>query len=906
MGRFMLFLALAVLFQPACAQEWPTFRGGLARTGASAAHSEADIRYFTAIWDFQTGGPVRSSPSVADINGDGVSEVVFGSDDGRVYALDYRGQLLWSFGAGGPVRSSPTLEDVDGDGLRDVAFGSDDGNLYVLDRWGRRIWNFSTGGPVRSSPAVAGLDKVPGNEVVFGSFDGKIYSLSPRGGLNWAYETAESISSSPAVYDVDGDREAEVVIGSGDNLVYVLKYPPYKLWSYLTDGDVESAPAVDRSGKVVVGSGDGKVYRLEITSKGTAQTRRVRKAGGWVSETISISGLAPLWNFSTAGPVVGGAAVGDMIGPGTYGVVAAGGNTLYFINSDGTKNDSYTFSKPVASSPALADLDGDNVTDAVFGCDDGGVYVIDHPGVRRFSYMTEGFVRSSPAVADLTGDGALEFVVGSDDGRVYAFGDAKRRDIGIGTGLFRQAMMAKDVGDYERTLKYLGEARSVFLRANHSEGEAQCERAAMSLDADRLLHGANVLFVAGNISSAEELMGEAASIYAAANDSKGSGASELLYMRIEAGKYVLEARYYLDRGESLNATAYLEAARLFYRSLNDTEGLALVDNLSASGGGDGKAQTYMDDGSKALVEGRLDTAMMLFGFAKLAYEMSGDSEAAGRAEALIAAATAAKGDAAYNISMRLFLARDYGNASKAAGDAEGYYRNASSERAASALELRYRALRLAEASRMYAEAQKYQAGAYFKRAAEYASSAAALYNSSGDYAGFRQSTRLYDRAREDDASSSNSGTPWLFAFIVSGFILLVVWLIKRGRDSLVQERNIWKPVEPGTFSRKPGGDALHGRPPSRAAPEDIPIPDDAGRPGLRRRIQLIPRKPSEGLAGEPGKAKQSEAENVGRRAETSGLGSLKAKAEALLGLRRQKHKVKLVPKSGVGGKDGDV
>ena len=70
---------------------------------------------------------------VGDLDGDGYPEIVFGSDDDHVYAVDNRGSLLWRYETGGNVRATPTIADVDGDGSLDVAVGSDDRSLYVLD-----------------------------------------------------------------------------------------------------------------------------------------------------------------------------------------------------------------------------------------------------------------------------------------------------------------------------------------------------------------------------------------------------------------------------------------------------------------------------------------------------------------------------------------------------------------------------------------------------------------------------------------------------------------------------------------------------------------------------------------------------------------------------------------------------
>src|SRR5262249_8256304 len=75
----------------------------------------------TPLWSAATGGPVSSSPAVADDVG------YVGSDDGNLYAFDTSGGPLWAAGTGGAVAASPPV--VNGV----VYVGSDDGNLYAFD-----------------------------------------------------------------------------------------------------------------------------------------------------------------------------------------------------------------------------------------------------------------------------------------------------------------------------------------------------------------------------------------------------------------------------------------------------------------------------------------------------------------------------------------------------------------------------------------------------------------------------------------------------------------------------------------------------------------------------------------------------------------------------------------------------
>ena len=81
-----------------------------------------DLTTREKVWEFETGGVVRSSPAKA-------GPVIYaGSDDGSLYAVDAAtGALRWQYETGGPVTSSPAV--IDGV----VYFGSHDGNIYAIE-----------------------------------------------------------------------------------------------------------------------------------------------------------------------------------------------------------------------------------------------------------------------------------------------------------------------------------------------------------------------------------------------------------------------------------------------------------------------------------------------------------------------------------------------------------------------------------------------------------------------------------------------------------------------------------------------------------------------------------------------------------------------------------------------------
>jgi hypothetical protein len=59
-------------------------------------------------------------------------EILFGAADGVYYCLNFNGSVRWTFTCKDTAFSNPVVADLDGDGSLEVLFGSLDG-LYCLD-----------------------------------------------------------------------------------------------------------------------------------------------------------------------------------------------------------------------------------------------------------------------------------------------------------------------------------------------------------------------------------------------------------------------------------------------------------------------------------------------------------------------------------------------------------------------------------------------------------------------------------------------------------------------------------------------------------------------------------------------------------------------------------------------------
>jgi hypothetical protein len=82
-------------------------------------------------------GNITSGAVIGDTDGRPGNEVVFGTESGKVVAVDATGKAVWSWKAGGPVETTPTMLDLDDDGLNEILVASQDGLLTALDTAGK-------------------------------------------------------------------------------------------------------------------------------------------------------------------------------------------------------------------------------------------------------------------------------------------------------------------------------------------------------------------------------------------------------------------------------------------------------------------------------------------------------------------------------------------------------------------------------------------------------------------------------------------------------------------------------------------------------------------------------------------------------------------------------------------------
>lgn len=366
-----------------------------------------------------------SSPAVADTNGDGRSEVLWGSYD-LVAVSGTDGQLVWRASSGNRVWPGVAVADLTGDGSNEIIVGRS-GQVTVYNATGGIVWTavaFSSG-EIRSL-AVDDIDRDGQLEVIVGKAgsgatkqinvlraDGTVKPGWParrdgEAGYGWGM-----YNQNLGVADLLGDGRKEI-IGPTDT-------------HYLTalDSDGNQLPA-----NTIYGS--GKVWS---------------QVGVHVQHSVDLRGYANCGsehrpNFANSPPTIA-----DLNGDGVQEIVVVGNvyncdtdpySDLYYMpyvfKADRSRwsgsgfdwtsiptpgpgsaplSEDYNVIESAQPNPVVADLDGDGMKEVLFPSYDGKLhaYWLDKTEHGNWPYTVPGDgirFASEPAIADLDNDGRAE------------------------------------------------------------------------------------------------------------------------------------------------------------------------------------------------------------------------------------------------------------------------------------------------------------------------------------------------------------------------------------------------------------------------------------------------------------------------------------------------------------------
>jgi WD40 repeat protein len=375
---------------------------------------------------------------VADLDGDGRREAVFGSNKGNLHAISADGQDI----AGFPVRlddriiSSPAIGDIDGDSSPDVVVGCDNGMLYAFDSRGSMLPGFPcrTASAIKSSPAIGDIDGDGEPEVAVGSNDGGIYAWHGNGSTVCGFPviTGGLVSSSPALYDINLDGRSDIVIG----VYYVCQGIDecFEQYSYGSEG--AKIFALDGSGMYLEGfpkslletdiMGFSSPVLADFDGKGDIEIMAAASSHLYAKSTDASGGDLRGFPRKVDGRIGDSfIAVGDLEGDGSLEVVA--GSTdgrIYAWRSDGKIHSGFPIQTGgYVMHVTLGDIDGDGQQEIFGGSTDNRVHAwrLNGSEVEGFPKVTLGDIEAVPTLSDIDNDGRLDLLAGSEDGKLYAW-----------------------------------------------------------------------------------------------------------------------------------------------------------------------------------------------------------------------------------------------------------------------------------------------------------------------------------------------------------------------------------------------------------------------------------------------------------------------------------------------------
>ncbi len=192
----------------------------------------------SVLWSAPLNHVPASSAAVGDITGDGIPEVVCESYL-SLYAMDNMGNVLPGFPFNLPSGvtnsySSPVLADVDGDGIREIIFGSQSssgqGYVHIIKNDGTVYpgWPKTTGNWVYTPPAVGYIDNdnildvAVGDQVLSGTPVDYAYAWDVNGNSlsGFPIGPVNAINSQIILADLDNDGTTDLIFDDNGSNEY--------------------------------------------------------------------------------------------------------------------------------------------------------------------------------------------------------------------------------------------------------------------------------------------------------------------------------------------------------------------------------------------------------------------------------------------------------------------------------------------------------------------------------------------------------------------------------------------------------------------------------------------------------------------------------------------------------------
>ena len=377
------------------------------------------------LWTSEPTGGGGSGATIADIDGDGRLEVVFGSADGYVYCLDDHGTTKWKTRVSlsatpQSIQFTPQVADIDHSGRDSIIAVTNDPSVVRLNSTGSVVWRYNATALLFSGGTLLDVNGDGVLDVLTGGNMREVIALDGRSGA--LLPTSYAVGGAgywPTIADLDGSGTPEILFTGYDKKVHAYAINGTELWA--------SAPSGVSVFENAVAFGD--LYGDGVDGVVTGDFSNNADAFALYASNHSV-----MWSSLVGNGFVSGLALGDLNGDGRLETVMGDvtGATYAFQPSGALLWPAPyvpNFSPP--GSPALVDLTQSSSPNVVY-TQAGSLVVLDDQGNLVHAWPItpnnpnlrgDQFPMTNPAIADLTGDGTLEIVVPTGDGmQAYSTG----------------------------------------------------------------------------------------------------------------------------------------------------------------------------------------------------------------------------------------------------------------------------------------------------------------------------------------------------------------------------------------------------------------------------------------------------------------------------------------------------
>lgn len=363
----------------------------------------------------------------------------------------------WPKNMGITPNFSPTgasLADIDDNGLLEILAGSTDGSFHVWDFLGNELIGWPKTGLdyIQSKCAVGDIDPTyPGLEIVAAGKSNTLYAWHNDGTdvPGWPQYVGETGAlKSPVIYDLDNDGDLEIILGQRlypDGRVFVFNSDgtTYSGWPKSLDYMCVATPSVGD----VDNDGIPEICAVSFNSVYLWDKDGIIKPG-WPK--LNVAG-----GMSYAQPVFA-----DLDDDGDMEILHSyyTSNTNYvgIYHHDGSVFENWPQIYPGPQNfvmPITGDIDNDSDLEIFGGCHGYGILERHHNGDTVAGWPVDIYnLECSPIVFDLDNDGSREIIFGDNAGSFHAYnGDGSIVEdwpiSGVGNAMVNSAVVGDVDGD---------------------------------------------------------------------------------------------------------------------------------------------------------------------------------------------------------------------------------------------------------------------------------------------------------------------------------------------------------------------------------------------------------------------------------------------------------------------------